>query len=384
MRVVRRLVLTTFSSVVVVSAAVFLVMSSFAPYCFAADFASSYWVLDHPDGSDRYELNVSVSSSLHEYYVGKDHSLRSVLDLGKFVTPYALEPVADRLRTLYDDDDEDFANGVLMIVHQIPYVGSAAQKYPVETIVANEGDCDLFSFVAASVMVAGGLDVILLFYENEGHMNIGVNLSHAPQDARSVVSYFTYGGKRYYMAETTGGNWETGWRVGECPKEFEGVSAQIVAFEDAEQVSPGQVSASFGSSTGSSSIVLSVSSSLLIEGSSAVLSGMVSPTSVGGVVTIYLRSDNSSWVILKILSCGSDGRYSYDWKPESAGMFYFRASWSGDSSHAGADSSTNSVRVISSSLVLLGIVVILLVAVAGAVYAVSRRVGTYPQGDQVV
>lgn len=373
--------MATLSCAVVLPAVVFLVLSSFAPYCLAADSAFSYWVLDHPDGSNHYGLNVSVSSSLHEYYVGKDHTLRSVLDLGKFVTPYALEPIANSLWTLYSDD-EDFANGVLMIVHQIPYEGSAPQKYPVETIVANVGDCDLFSFVAASVMVAGGLDVILLFYESEGHMNIGVNLSHEPEDARSVVSYFTYDDKRYYIAETTGGNWETGWRVGECPKEFEGASAQIITLEDAEQVSPGQVSASFDSLTKSSSIVLSVSSSLLIEGSSVALSGMVYPTSVSGLVTIYMRSDNSSWVILKTLSCGSNGRYSCDWKPESTGMYYFRASWSGDSTHAGADSSIGSVRVVSSSLVLLGIVVVSLVAVASVVYAASRRIVKVQQGDQ--
>jgi len=352
----------------------FLIALSVSPCVSGADFEPSYWVLDHPDGSDRYELNVSVSSSLYDYYVDKDHTLRSRFDLGKFVTPYAVEPIADSLWTLYEDE-EDFANGVLMIVHQIPYEASAPQKYPVETIVANEGDCDLFSFVAASVMVAGGLDVVLLFYDSEDHMNIGVSLSHAPQDARSAVTYFTNDGKRYYMAETTGGAWETGWRVGECPESFEGVSAQIITLEDAEQVSPGQVSASFSSLTGSSSIALSVSSSYLIEGSSVVLSGVVAPASVDGIVTIYMRSDNSSWVILETMSCGSNGRYSYEWKPESVGMYYVRASWSGDSSHAGADSNVSSVRVISSSLVLLGIMMIVLAAVAAVVYTVSKRVG---------
>lgn len=359
---------------VVVSLMVSCLSLSVFPCVFAADYEYSYWVLDHPDGSDRYELNVSVSSSLYDYYVGKDHTLRSRLDLGKFVTPYAVEPIADALWTLYNDD-EDFANGVLMIVHQIPYEASAPQKYPVETIVANEGDCDLFSFVAASVMVAGGLDIVLLFYDSEDHMNIGVNLSHAPEDARSAVTYFTYDGKQYYMAETTGGAWETGWRVGECPEPFEGISAQIITLEDAEQVSPGQVSASFGSLTGSSSIALSVSSSFLIEGSSVALSGVIAPASVDGIVTIYLRSENSSWVILETVSCGLNGRFSFEWKPKSAGVYYVRASWSGDSSHAGADSSVSSVRVISSSLVLLGTMVIVLAVIAAVVYVVSRRVG---------
>ena len=368
-----RSVLASLRFAVVLSLMFFLSVSSFSPCVYGADYEYSYWVLDHPDGSGRYELNVSVSSSLYDYYAGKDHSLRSSLDLGKFVTPYALKPMADSLWTVYEDD-EDFANGVLMIVHQIPYEASAPQNYPVETIVANEGDCDLFSFVAASVMVAGGLDVVLLFYDSEDHMNVGVSLSHAPQDARSAVSYFNYGGKRYYMAETTGGNWETGWRVGECPESFEGVSAQIITLEDAEKVSPGQVSASF-SALAASSISLLVSSPFLIEGSSAVLSGVVSPVSSGGVVTVYVRSENSSWVVLGTAACGLNGRYSYEWKPGSAGAYYVRAGWSGDMSHAGTDSNVSSVRVISSSLVLLGIMMIMLAVIAVVVYAVSRRVG---------
>jgi len=54
--------------------------------------------------------------------------------------------------------------------------------------VENEGDCDLFSFVAASTMMAGGLDVVLLLYETQSHMNVGVNLSHEPDDASLLVT----------------------------------------------------------------------------------------------------------------------------------------------------------------------------------------------------
>jgi len=359
---------------VILTSMVFLLVFSFSPCVLGADYAYSYWVLDHPDGSNRYELNVSVSSSLYDYFVGKDHDLRSAYDFGKFVTPYALKPIADSLRSVHGDD-EDFANGVLMVVHQIPYEASAPQKFPVETLAENVGDCDLFSFVAASVMMAGGLDVVLLFYESEEHMNVGVSLSHAPDDARSSVTYFSYNGQRYYVAETTGGKWETGWRVGENPDSFQGVSAQVVTLEDAEQVSPGQVSASFGTLTGSSSISLLLSSGFVVEGGSVSVRGSVSPVSVDGVVTIYVRSDNSSWTVLSTVSCDSGGRYSYEWWPASSGLYFVRASWPGDVDHAGADSSVGSVRVVSSSLVMLGLAAVVLVAVALVVYAVSRRVG---------
>ena len=114
--------------------------------------------------------------------------LISTNDFATFVTPYALKPIADCLRGIYSDD-EDFANGVLMIVHQIPYEDTSLPKYPVETIVANKGDCALFSYIAASIMKAGGLNVVLFYYESEDHMNIGVGLSHEPNYARGKIDY---------------------------------------------------------------------------------------------------------------------------------------------------------------------------------------------------
>jgi hypothetical protein len=172
-------------------------------------------------------LNVAVSESLLEYYLEKSHILISTDDFAKFVTPYALKPIADCLRGIYSDD-EDFANGVSMIVHQIPYEESKPSKYPVETIAANKGDCDLFSYIAASIMKAGGLNVVLFYYESEEHMNVGVSLSHEPHYARGAIDYVLHDGTRYYMAECTGGNWQEGWRVGECPDDLKNATLKTV------------------------------------------------------------------------------------------------------------------------------------------------------------
>jgi len=348
-----------------------LLVGLFLPYyCFAASYDYSYWLLDHPDGSNRYQLTVSVTSSLYEYYRSKDHNLYSY-DFAKFVTPYALKPVADNLWSIYSDD-EDFANGVLMIVHQIPYEESAPQKYPVETIVENKGDCDLMSFVAASVMMAGGLDVVLLYYESQRHMNVGVNLSHPPDDARSTVYYFSYAGKRYYMAETTGGNWEKGWRVGECPDEFKKASARIITLENAEQASPGQVSSSY-STLASSSITLALSSTLLIQGGTVTISGLISPAHSNKIIIIYVSSGGSAWNILRTVTSDSNGQYSYTWSPDSAGTYSIRASWSGDVDHAGSDSDILTLTVIPVSWLLIAIAAVAFVSIATLIIATSKR-----------
>ncbi len=326
--------------------------------CLAESYMYSYWLLDQPDGSNRYKLTVSATSSLYEYYQSKDHNLYS-LDFAKFVTPYALKPIADSLWSIYSDE-EDFANGVLTIVHQIPYVESAPQMYPVETIVQNEGDCDLFSFTAASVMMAGGLDVVLLYYEAEKHMNVGVYLSSIPEDARSSVYYFNLDGKPYFMAETTGGNWESGWRVGECPDELKEASAQIITLENAEQTSPGQVSSSYNT-LASSSISLTLSSAYIVQGGTVTVGGQVTPAGSSRTVTIYVRNSGSQWSLLGTTLTDSDGKFSFLWIPKSANTFYIRASWSGNADYAGADSNIHALMVIP-----LDWIYILIIAIASA------------------
>ncbi|MFB3889732.1 MAG: hypothetical protein ACE14S_09595 [Candidatus Bathyarchaeia archaeon] len=139
-------------------------------------------------------------------------------DFPKFVTPYALKPVADCLREIYSED-EDFTNGVLVLVHQVEFVEIVRAYYPVETMLRGRGDCDLLSYVAASILKAGGLDVVLLRYLEEEHMNVGVRLAKAPEDARlDGASFFNNDGAKYYVAECTSNNWKEGWRVGECPQ----------------------------------------------------------------------------------------------------------------------------------------------------------------------
>ncbi len=349
----------------------FILAAFFLPHCcFAANYDYTYELLDHPGGSTNYQLTVSVTSSLYEYYRSKDHNIYSY-DFAKFVTPDSLKPVADDLWSIYSND-EDFANGVLMIVHQIPYVESGPPKYPVETIVENEGDCDLFSFIAASIMKAGGLDVVLLLYETQSHMNVGVHLSEEPNDARSAVYYYTHDGKRYYVAECTGDDWRHGWRVGECPDILQEASARIITLEDCEQTAPGQVSSSYGA-LNASSLSLAVSTRFVIGGSAVTVSGSISPALSGKNVTLYISSSGSSSSVLVTVVTDSYGRYSYTWRPSSLGIHSMRASWSGDADYSGADSGVCTLIVIPLEWLMMGVAVIVLLVVLLVVTLATRR-----------
>ncbi|MDH5788914.1 MAG: hypothetical protein OEZ40_11550, partial [Candidatus Bathyarchaeota archaeon] len=156
------------SKLLLTTTTILLVISYLLPEVWAQSYSHSYQLLNQPNGSTYYRLNVTVQQSLYEYYNEKSHVLNSNNDFAKFVTPYAVAPIADSLWRIYTDD-EDFVNGVLMIVHQIPYEATTPAKYPVETLVENKGDCDLFSYIVASIIKAGGLDAVLLYYDSQAH-----------------------------------------------------------------------------------------------------------------------------------------------------------------------------------------------------------------------
>ena len=76
---------------------VLLIISYLLPHGFSENYSQSYQLLDKPDGSTYYRLNVTVQQSLYEYYAEKSHGLDSNSNFAKFVTPYALKPIADCL-----------------------------------------------------------------------------------------------------------------------------------------------------------------------------------------------------------------------------------------------------------------------------------------------
>ncbi|MEJ2271768.1 MAG: Ig-like domain-containing protein [Candidatus Bathyarchaeota archaeon] len=319
---------------------------------FAQTTEQTFELESQSNGSKTYQLTISTTQTHDEYYQRQNHQIYENIDLAKFVTPSPLEPVAEDLWTIYDNS-EDFANGVLMITHQIPYEGSAPQKYPIETLKENIGDCDLFSFLAASIMKAGGLDVTLLLFEKEEHMTVGVNLSEPPTSARTSVSYFTYEQKPYYIAETTG-NFEYGWRVGECPDLVKGASAQVIPLNQIEQnPSPDQVFSSY-STPQHSSLLISASTNFAIAQKEIQIIGSLSPSLEGENITLYFSSYGSILNQIATIETDTMGRFSYIWDSPPGGIYSIRANWSGDSNYIGSDSSISRIVIIPVEWVMMG------------------------------
>lgn len=346
----------------------FFLVLMLSSVCSAQNYEQQYLLLK---GESTYRLTLSITHSLYEYYQQKGHQLTQD-KFASFVTPYSLALVAEDIRSIFPDE-ENFVNAVLMLVHQIPYQIVEEAKYPVETIVENNGDCDLFSYIAASLIKSQNLNVVLLYYEQETHMNIGVNLLNPPANARTTISYVDYMETRYYMAECTGDDWRSGWRVGECPSELEGAQVTVVTLENSEQIAPGQVSSSFGTLK-SSTISLSTSSNFVIEGSTVVITGQVFASNPGGTVTLYAAT-NGYWFSIETVELDSSGKYVFSWSPPLLGQYYVKTSWSGDAECAGTDSRIVSVYVVPKILVFAGgglVVATIIVAVLFLMYRTTR------------
>ncbi|MCW4030877.1 MAG: hypothetical protein NWE80_00760, partial [Candidatus Bathyarchaeota archaeon] len=291
----------------------------------------------------RQELHVSVPPSLYEYYEGKTIKLANDNQYAKLVTPDAVKPIAESVRNLTLDkprSEEEFANTVLTLIHQIPYA-SGGVKYPVETLVENSGKCDTLSLLAASIMKAGGLDVVLLYFKGVHHISVGVFLPQEPYTTWWWLppTGYEFDGKKYWIAECTPA---MDWRVGDLPPLLEGEQPCIISLENCEESSPAHVSSKLGSPLNSSSISINLSSdSQAIEDREHALriSGSISPAYPNETVVVYFSQDGVSYNAYKT-ETDYAGNYSYSWNLNATGTYYVRTCWSGNSECTGADSET--------------------------------------------
>ncbi|MCP8314196.1 MAG: hypothetical protein H3Z53_07495 [archaeon] len=123
-----------------------------------------------------------------------------------------IREIANDLWQVSDGDEEVFVNLAVQLVHQMCYNVTLYTKYPIETIVEGSGDCDNLAVLTASILLAGGFDVIILLVEADGggHCMLAVSLSSPPDDlydyGRDSRWYYEYNGEKYYLIEATWGD----------------------------------------------------------------------------------------------------------------------------------------------------------------------------------
>jgi len=312
------------------------------------------------------KLYVSILPSIINYYGNLTHTVNDNSDYAQFITPQAVAPIAECLRKGVANlpySNELFADAVLAFVHQITY-NVTSPKYPVETLVDNYGDCVGLSTLAASIMEAGGLQVVLILYTNINpqHMNVGVYLPYTPVYHTPLIgpTSFTYDNETYWTAECTPA---ANWKVGDQSPSLNSANAIIIPINNATQpLPPAQVSADLNTNLLPSVITVNPgqqSSMNEANGERALtISGSITPAIPDQTVNLYIFGKNdeasdfysyynypSSKIEYLTTVTNSNGSYSLTWNFTSSGTYYITASWNGASRYSGADSQTLPVFV---------------------------------------
>lgn len=169
-----------------------------------------------------------IPEEVYEYYRQKPHPA------GKSYASYALgnddrETISDMALKLRESGDAhgytplDHVMSVMKFVQSLPYsddiVSSGVAeypRYPVETLKDGTGDCEDKTILVASLLHSMGFETVILIFPD--HSAVGVAVDGA------AGTGYDYGGKKYYYAETTSGNWD----LGEVPDELAGLTPRVL------------------------------------------------------------------------------------------------------------------------------------------------------------
>jgi len=126
-----------------------------------------------------------------------------------------LQSLIDALERLAADAGMDAwakLNLVIAFVQSIPYAGESCEypRYPLETLVERQGDCEDAAILAAALLRQMRFDVVLLAFLEEQHMALGIRV--LPPTPAEHPPYAWNGDSYYYLEPTT-----TGWEIGDVP-----------------------------------------------------------------------------------------------------------------------------------------------------------------------
>ena len=184
------------------------------------------FIMVYADGIDGRSYRLPTPTSEYFRFKQRNHTIRDYVDYTNFVT-YDNKTVKGHAESLTShlSSQESKAQLLLDFVHSHIYDKSIEEKadyvrYPLETMVERNGDCEDLAILGAGLMKSIGLDVALVVFPREGekagHAGVGVNGNFSGH-------YFNVEGKKYFYAETTGTNWLTRpakWKIGDLPPDF--------------------------------------------------------------------------------------------------------------------------------------------------------------------
>jgi len=188
---------------------------------------------DHDTRQGSRLLSLEVPNVLYEYYQDR---LRTP-NYGSYVSDTYDDQYIQSIVSEFEDfgerqnlNDVDIINEMMGFVQNLEYTLDKVSagyneypRYPLETLVDREGDCEDSSILLASMLDQFGYGSVLLLFEDQQHAAVGVAGESGIEGA-----YYEQDGQRYYYTETTA----PGYGIGQLPPDMEVGNPEVVSINN--------------------------------------------------------------------------------------------------------------------------------------------------------
>ena len=188
------------------------------------------WKYDYDNTS--WEWKYSIPVDWYWYYKNKPrlpHGAAYVTYNDEFI-----KAIAKQLKDTAVSKNYHEVSFAIFFIQGLPYVEDYftgyddRPKYPVETLIDRNGDCEDLSYLAASIITAMNYGVVLVEIPgNPGHMAIAIKT--VPEQSGA---YYNLDGDRYYYFETTA----EGWKLGDIPSEYRYTPVTLIKIPSGEKI----------------------------------------------------------------------------------------------------------------------------------------------------
>jgi hypothetical protein len=170
-----------------------------------------------------YEIRLDIHSDWYDYY----RELQRTIVFKSYITDK--DPTMIKLIKEIEKVSRKMGYctecAILSFVHSLDYTEDERtgfddyRKYPIETLVEGNGDCEDTAFLMATLFKMKGYDTALVFFEDL-HMGVGI----ACDDCNGSYYIFPDEDIKYYYIEPTN---RLNWGVGELPNILSGLKPEL-------------------------------------------------------------------------------------------------------------------------------------------------------------
>ena len=176
----------------------------------------------------QWQCSINIPVELYQYYQGRRHVSD---DMVQFVLS---DHDRGCIRSLVNSfreggieagySDRENMGNVIKFVQTLRYVSDMDSKgtddyvrFPIESLVDGEGDCEDMAILAAAILHEMGYSVLLVVLPD--HLALAI-----AYDEELDGTYYPYNGSKYYFLEVT----HPGWDIGQIPDTFKKSKASLV------------------------------------------------------------------------------------------------------------------------------------------------------------